>query len=196
MYHLRHLCLMNVVRPKTEDAIIEAAFAVFAESPAASLGDVAARAGVGRATLHRYFPGRNELLRALAKVASSEIDTAIEKATADATSCEEELRLTLFAIVPLATRQWFIANAGIDADPEVAALHKRNREIFCAEIETAKEAGLFDPHTPTVWIAEAYENLVFAAWALVQSGEATPKQAANLAWNTFATGLIGGNREY
>ncbi|MEO0677815.1 MAG: helix-turn-helix domain-containing protein [Pseudomonadota bacterium] len=62
---------MNTVRPKTRDAIIEAAFAVFSKHPNASLGDVAQHAGVGRATLHRHFPGRAELIRALSIVASS-----------------------------------------------------------------------------------------------------------------------------
>ena len=57
-----------------------AAFLVFADDPAASLADVAKRAGVGRATLHRHFPGRPELMRALAKIAMTELDKAIEEA--------------------------------------------------------------------------------------------------------------------
>ena len=71
---------MNKIRPDTSAAIIEAAFEVFSANPSASLSVVADRAGVGRATLHRYFPGRRELMRALAKLAIEELDMAVEKA--------------------------------------------------------------------------------------------------------------------
>lgn len=49
------------------DRILEAAFEVFAERGVRSgtLGEVAARAGMGRATLYRYFPGKDVLVQAL-----------------------------------------------------------------------------------------------------------------------------------
>ena len=49
------------------DRILEAAFDVFAERGVRSgtLGEVADRAGVGRATLYRYFPGKHVLVQAL-----------------------------------------------------------------------------------------------------------------------------------
>lgn len=72
--------MTNSVRLSTRDAIVEAAFAVFSKNPSAALSDVAERAGVGRATLHRHFAGRDELVRALAKIASKEMDEAVEEA--------------------------------------------------------------------------------------------------------------------
>lgn len=182
---------MSQIRPTTRNAIIEAAFEVFAENHAASLGDVAQRAGVGRATLHRHFPGRPELMRALAKIAMAELDNAVEKATANATSYEEGFRLSLFAIVPLANRQWFLANEGLEADPEIAVAYDASLKELRRDVEEAKAEGAFDPHVPTAWIVEAYENLVYAAWSLVRSGEATPKQATELAWRTLSKGLKG-----
>ena len=185
---------MAQIRPTTRDAIIEAAFEVFAENQAASLGDVAQRAGVGRATLHRHFPGRLELMRALAKMAMAELDEAVERATAEATTYEEGFRLSLFAIVPLANRQWFLANEGLEADPVIAATYDASLEELRCDVEKAKEEGAFDAHVPTAWIVEAYENLTYAAWSLVRSGEATPKQAAELAWRTLSQGLKGNQR--
>lgn len=183
---------MTKIRPTTRDAIIEAAFEVFAENQAASLGDVAQRAGVGRATLHRHFPGRPELMRALAKIAMTELDEAVNQATANATTYEEGFRLSLFAIVPLANRQWFLANEGLEADPEIAAAYDAGLEELRSDVEKAKKEGVFDPNVPTAWIVEAHENLIYAAWSLVRSGEATPKQAAELAWRTLSQGLKGG----
>jgi len=182
---------MTAIRPSTRDAIIEAAFQMFAERPTASLGDVADRAGVGRATLHRYFPGRLELMRALAKIALEELDIAVEAATANAESYEEGFRLALGAMVPLANRQWFLAHESLEADEEIAAAYQTSLNELRDDIENAKKEGVFDQSVPTVWIAEAFENLTYAAWTLVRTGDVTPSQAADLAWRTFYHGLSG-----
>ena len=185
------MCLMNQIRPETRDAIIEAAFLVFNETPAASLADVAARAGVGRATLHRYFAGRAELMRALAFAAMEELDRAIAEKTAGAATYEDGFRLALHAMVPLANRQWFLANEALDADPEIAAAYAAGQDEMRADIERAKAEGAFADDVPTEWIVTSYENLTYAAWSMVRAGEATPKQAADLAWRTLSQGLKG-----
>jgi AcrR family transcriptional regulator len=50
---------------ENRERILEAASRLLAQSPAASLGDVAAAAGVSRSTLYRHFAGRQELIAAL-----------------------------------------------------------------------------------------------------------------------------------
>lgn len=185
------MCFMTQIRPETRDAIVEAAFTIFAEDPSASLGDVAKRAGVGRATLHRHFPGRPELMRALAKIALTELEEATAQAAAEATTYEEGFRLALHAMVPLANRQWFLTRESVEADPEVAAAHAASRDDLRGSIEAAKADGLFDRDVPTEWIVASYEHLTYVAWSFVRAGEATPKQAADLAWRTFFTGLKG-----
>ena len=182
---------MKKIRPETRDAIVEAAFLVFNERPTASLGDVAARAGVGRATLHRHFPGRAELMRALALTAMEELDRAVDAATADADNYEDGFRLALHAMVPLAARQWFLAQEGGEADPEIAAAYKASRDELRRDVEAAIAEGVFAADIPAAWAVAAYENLTYAAWTLVRDGEATPKQAADLAWRTMARGLKG-----
>ena len=54
------------VRGRTRRAILDAAMAALSADPAAPLADIAAAAHVGRSTLHRYFPERADLIRALA----------------------------------------------------------------------------------------------------------------------------------
>ncbi|MGI9504413.1 MAG: TetR/AcrR family transcriptional regulator [Geminicoccaceae bacterium] len=72
---------MNQIRPQARDAIIEAAFQLFGRDPSASLADIAERAGVGRATLHRHFKGRDDLMVVLAHTAMRELDEAVDTAT-------------------------------------------------------------------------------------------------------------------
>ncbi|MEO0624576.1 MAG: helix-turn-helix domain-containing protein [Pseudomonadota bacterium] len=182
---------MSKIRPDAQNAIIEAAFIVYAERPTASLGDVAERAGVGRATLHRYFAGRADLMRALALTAMEELEQAVTAQTAPAENYGDGFRLALHAIVPLADRQLFLAQEGLEADPQVAAAYQASRDQLHADVEAAKAEGFFAADMPTAWIVTVFENLIYAAWSLVRDGEATPKQAAELAWHTLSNGLQG-----
>lgn len=54
------------VRGRTRRAILDAAMTVLSDNPAAPLADIASAADIGRSTLHRYFPERTDLIRALA----------------------------------------------------------------------------------------------------------------------------------
>ncbi|MBQ1052796.1 TetR family transcriptional regulator, partial [Micromonospora sp. C51] len=49
-------------RARTRQAILQAAIEVLSRNPAASLGEIATAAQVGRTTLHRYFAERSDLL--------------------------------------------------------------------------------------------------------------------------------------
>jgi len=180
---------MSVIKLSSRDAILEAAFQVFSRTPTATLADVAAHAGVGRATLHRHFASRSDLLVALTHVALQELDEAVAEATVNASSHGEGLRLALEAIIPLADRQGFLALEPVDQDPAVAKALERQRSETRAEIDAAKREGVFARDVPTLWIAEAYDALIYAGWAMVRSGEATPRQAAAFAWRTLTSGL-------
>ncbi|MEM8630181.1 MAG: helix-turn-helix domain-containing protein [Pseudomonadota bacterium] len=174
---------------KSQQAIIDAAFATYAQRPTATLAEVAEAAGVGRATLHRYFPGRQDLMVALARIASAELDAAIEAATAGAESHGAALRRALFAMVPLGDRQWFLATEPVDLDLAIAADYGTAKAVLATEIDAAKAEGIFDPGVPTDWIAAAYDDLIYTAWSAVRDQKLTPNQAADLAWRTLIAGL-------
>ncbi|MEM7269895.1 MAG: helix-turn-helix domain-containing protein [Pseudomonadota bacterium] len=182
---------MKTIRPDAREAILEAAFQTFSKRPGASLGDIAQAAGVGRATLHRHFKGRDDLMIALAHVAAEELDEAVDAATRQATSHMDGLRLSLAAIIPLGDRQGFLAMEPVERASEIAAKYDEGQRELIAEIEAAKAEGALSAAIPTLWIAETYEALIYAGWEMVRKGEATPKQAAELAWRTFTTGLKG-----
>src|SRR5919198_2305787 len=63
----------QALQERVAAAILEAAARVLATGgEQASMNDVAAAAGVARATLYRYFPSRQALLDELARVAAEE----------------------------------------------------------------------------------------------------------------------------
>lgn len=183
---------MKQNRPTTRDAIIEAAFDLFGRDPSAPLGDIAARAGVGRATLHRHFAGRDDLIVELTRIAMEELDTAVQAAVKDAPSWTAALERSLRAVIPLANRNWFLAQERADQNPEIATALAAERAELTEAIDQARKEGAFAPDAPTPWIAAAFDSLIYAAWETVRRGELTPTQAADLAWRTLTRGLNGG----
>ncbi|KPA20018.1 Bacterial regulatory protein, tetR family [Shimia sp. SK013] len=176
---------------KTIEAILDAAFSVFEDAPTATLADVALEAGVGRATLHRHFSGRDELMSALAMQAMRELDEAFEAAATDAENYTDALRLGLSAMIPLANRARFLEAGPVADTPQLAAESKRQRAEMIAAIDQAKSEGGFAAEVPSPWVAESFDALLYAAWEMVKTGEATHKQAADLAWRTLTIGVGG-----
>ena len=181
--------MLGTLRPTARDAIIDAAFDRLSRDPSASLLEIAERAGVGRATLHRHFSSRDDLIRALALIAIEEMDAAAEAACADAKSNADAFQRTLIALIPLGDRHGFLAREPIEDDPQIAAAFERQTRETHDMVEAAKADGFFDPAVPTSWITQAFDHLLFAAWESTRAGEMTAAQAADLAWRTLTRGL-------
>lgn len=189
VFHMRHMCLIMMKRISTQQAIIEAAFEVLGHNPGASLGEVADAAGVGRATLHRHFAGRDDLIHALAEHAMDELDAAVEAAVAEVDSHTEGLRLALQAILPLASRQMFLATEAALQTGRIAQRAASDFAELVTAVEQAQAEGGLRKDVPAQWIARAYDNLIYAGWDMVRAQEATPKQAADMAWKTLTEGV-------
>ncbi|WP_408994786.1 TetR/AcrR family transcriptional regulator [Streptomyces sp. 1268] len=67
-------------KQRTRRAVLDAAAGGWARDPAVSLSRIAAAAGVGRATVHRYFPDREHLRSALTSDSWSSLHAAIVEA--------------------------------------------------------------------------------------------------------------------
>lgn len=80
----------SALRDGVAAGILEVAATVLADrGDAASMSDVADTAGVGRATLYRYFPSRDALLQALAEMALEDLCERIAGAELETVGFEE-----------------------------------------------------------------------------------------------------------
>lgn len=181
-------------RPKRLNArlaVMEAALELYTFHPNASLDDVAARAGVGRATLFRHFPNRTALLRAAGAHVIAELDAALVVASipADATP-QQHLRSLLAVMVDagLPLHAVFgMAELAEDAELQ-AALQVLDRHIEPVVAE-CRAAGLFDAHVPPAWIEAAFDGLLYAAWAAIHKGTLAPAHAPDLLLHTMLHGF-------
>ena len=79
-------------------AVMEAGARLLADRPMASMQEIADASGVGRTTVYRHFPAREDLVAALVSQVADETAAVTEAVVANGDSAEEVLRsLELFA---------------------------------------------------------------------------------------------------
>jgi TetR/AcrR family transcriptional regulator, mexCD-oprJ operon repressor len=107
------------LRDRTSAAILDAAALVFfRQGTAASIDDVADAAGVGRATVYRYFPNRDALLHALLRDALEEMALRLGEAEIDRVPVPEAVARAARALVAASRKYAFLAQ---EAEHVVAA---------------------------------------------------------------------------
>jgi AcrR family transcriptional regulator len=100
-------------------AILDGAARIFAlQGEQASMNDVAAAAGVARATVYRYFPNRDALLDALAAEAIGAVETRLTSARVDEVAPEEGIARVVRALVGLGDSFVLLARERPRSDPE------------------------------------------------------------------------------
>ena len=155
------------VRERTRKAILDAAMTVLADQPAAALSDIAAAAGVGRSTVHRYFAERTDLLRALARHVHELSNAEIERADPTHGPADAALRRVVESQLDLGPIVLFVYNEPtILADPELAAYLDTGDEAI---VEVLNRASTERPEYPPGWARRVF-------WALLQAGYEAAKQ--------------------
>jgi AcrR family transcriptional regulator len=124
---------------RTATAILDAAAHVLAEHGAgANMAEVAAAAGVGRATLYRYFPSREALLQALAAEALAEAGARLADAGLDHVPVEQALERIVRALVTIGDRYAVLVREHVQPDPSEL------ERLLGAPIRSAFERGAKD----------------------------------------------------
>lgn len=164
-------------RARTRRAILDAAVALLSTDPTASLGDVATAAGVGRTTVHRYFPERADLLTAIGTDILGKVQAATDRArlgdgpAAQALErlCQEYFELgdalTLIFDSPQ-LMNWSGWEAETPADRQVLRT-----------VERGQAEGDVDPRAPAQWLLGVLWALLYSAWELSRT-PGTPKHTA------------------
>ena len=157
---------MSFRRSSARRALLDSAASLLAEKPAASFVEIAAAAGVGRATLYRHFAGREEIIRALTLEVIEVTDTIMARAARTASSAMENLCLILEGLVALGDRYHVLVRvAELVSAPVDAEMSRQNAE-FAVLAQKAQEEGDIDPAYPPYWVVEMLNAILFAAWTV------------------------------
>ena len=180
----------NALRPPMREAIVDAAIDTFARNPGASLAEVAARAGVGRASLHRHFPSRDDLVTAITRQCMDEIGAATAEALKDARSAHERLSRMLEAVIPLGDRYHFLAAEAFH-DESLRTRYEEELAWLARLVDELKEEGVIATDVPRSWAVANIDAQVWLAWSEVAAGNLAPAHAAQLAFRTLLEGVGG-----
>src|ERR671932_1037430 len=149
----------QALQERVAAAILEAAARVLAAGgEQASMNDVAAAAGIARATLYRYFPSRQALLDELARVAAAEAGARLASARVEELAAEEGVRRAVRALIETGDPFTVVARERVRPDPEQFEEHVLEplRRLF----EQAQGVGEIRDDIPSSWLTDALVGLV------------------------------------
>jgi AcrR family transcriptional regulator len=160
------------VRSRTRSAILAAAASVLARDRAATLPDIAEAAGVGRTTLHRYFPDRESLVEAAIENSIQAIQQSVAEAALDQGSPLDAMRRAVAAMVAVGDRLMFVFG-----DPRVLKGYRAPAGVAPPSdpvldlIKRGQAEGAFDPGVSASWIQHVLWVLVYRGCEDADAGE-------------------------
>lgn len=144
--------------------IHEAAIRLWADEPNAGVADVAAAAGVGRATLYRHFPTRESLLEAIRTQGLADGEAAVEACRLDEGSPTEALARLMAAWLELGDRyRVVVANPSKPDNIDARAREERLGEAIQKVVVRGQAEGEFSSEIPPMWAASVVGALLVAA---------------------------------
>lgn len=174
------------------DAILDGVLRLLGRRPDASMAELAAAGGISRATLHRRYPRREDLVGALVRRALTEVEQAFARAQAAGEG--PVLARLVRELLPVAYDFGFLARVPdaeiTDAEATWAELDSRLTRLA----GDAQERGELRRDMPPAWVATALISLLSGAADAVGSGALAPRDVERLVLATLTEGLAGTQR--
>jgi AcrR family transcriptional regulator len=147
------------LQERVSAAILEAAAQVLADrGEAASMSDVANAAGVGRATVYRYFPSREALLDRLADHALTVAAERLAAAGLEKVAVEEGVARAVRVLIGVG--DYFTVLARERVRPDTTQLDRRLNAPLRSLLERGQESGIIRADVPVAWLTESLLGLV------------------------------------
>ncbi|SDH83791.1 TetR/AcrR family transcriptional regulator [Nonomuraea jiangxiensis] len=163
---------------------------VLSKNSGASLTEIAAAAGVGRTTIHRYFPERSDLLTGIGNHLLEQIELATERARLDEGTAAEALERVCQEYFELGDALRFAydnpqISSWVDWETETAADRALTRLV-----ERGHADGTLDPEQPVAWVAEVLWAMLYAAWQHVHANAASKHTSLNLCLHSLRRAVM------
>lgn len=158
--------------------ILETATQLLAARPSASMAEIAANAGVHRATVHRHFACREDLVAAIRREAMEDTVRAVETAVAAAPgSAADRLEALTLAMLASADRYRLFAFTTWRDDHTVARA-EHLQAVFADLLAAGQAEGDLRDDVDPAQLGVAFGGLVMAALPAIAAGEMDAPAAA------------------
>jgi TetR/AcrR family transcriptional regulator, mexCD-oprJ operon repressor len=152
----------TALHARVSAAILETAAAVLAErGEQASMADVAAAAGMARATVYRYFPNREALFEALGRLAIEEAGERLQAGRLQDVPVPEAFERAVRALVAVGDYLVVVARESARGDP--AEFEQRVASPLRQLIERGQSLGEVRDDLPASWLMESLIGIVVSA---------------------------------
>jgi TetR/AcrR family transcriptional regulator, mexCD-oprJ operon repressor len=173
--------------------ILDATAELIATDPAATLEQVATRAGVSRATVYHHFANRDVLLDALTERSIHEVTAAIEAARPEdgsATAAMERMLGATWQVIGR-YRGLVIVNPQRLERAELRARLHPALEPVRAVLARGQRSGEFDPELGVEWLIGILTDIIHAASRQVSAGAMDAAEAERVLLRTARATLSG-----
>jgi len=171
--------------------VLEIATELLSRDPQASLQEIADACGIGRTTIYRHFPNRENLLEA---VTAAIIDTARVETMAAVADPDPEIAIRGLgaASIDLALRygRLFADRDGQSATYE--AFKVDDTSPARRFLTTARERGAIRADMPVEWLRSVIQAVTFTAINEVDAGTSSIEEAVQLDGDTLVAVLLTG----
>ena len=178
------------LRPTTRNAIIEAAIELLGINPGSSLAEIAIRAGVGRASVHRHFASREALVRVVSLRCMDELEAAVRSSVTSSMDARQRLTAMLDVVIPIGDRFHFLGGVVVD-DTDVARRYQAELLWLETLAQDLKTEQLIGADLPTSWVVANINAQIWLAWSEIGAGRLATQGAGALATRTLLNGLAG-----
>ena len=173
--------------------ILDAAASTLARQPDATMGDLAIAAGVGRATLYRYFPNREAVLTELARVAAEDLLEQVADAEVETAPVLESISRLTRGLVGVGSRYLMLGHAGKKpegVDDLQQGLAEPIQRLFARGV---RDGSLRDDVPPEI-LLRIYSGLLEVAIFLSGEPGLGPERASAAILKVFLDGAGPGAR--
>src|SRR5262245_57392550 len=163
---------------RSVERILDAAVQELSQG-SASMGAVAVRAGVARATLYAHFPTREALIEAVTERAIAECMETIRAAEPNTGEPAEALARVLSAAWrALGRYHGLVAITTAHLDPASQhAPHEPVLGLTRPPVERGQKSGAFNPNVPTSWLLTVVLELMHTASRELSGGRVSANKA-------------------
>lgn len=186
MSHSGYRRLMSVDR----DQVLRAAAGLLTRKPTASMDEIAKAAGIGRATLHRHFSGRDALVRALENHGIERLGRALDEARLDEGDAADAVRRMIACTESVAGILAFLYGENQLYEGGMNEGWNRLDARITGLFRRGQEEGVFRLDLSPAWLTEALYGLVTSgAWA-VQDGRVAARDISHMVSELLLGGAL------